>query len=177
MPPQPGYAEVLNEIKSLTLKLHVPMKELLVADAENLGSFTAEKFFRDQLVTIAMYFAFVDGELSDGEVAFFIDTHAALNPEFVVPSLTSVRECMLKSRQENNIGERFTKLETPPCISYLNIYDRVYSTDYAELAKAMFFAYANAIANADGRVSGAKEVANTFQETFVRPITPKDEKH
>jgi len=156
MPHQPNRSEVLNHIKSLAVNLHGPMNELIVA---NDFSWTAAESLWGELDRIGHYFAFVDGALSDGEVAFLLDADEALDPEWTSGvSFSSLREYLLEKRQENWF-ERFTELHFPSCIVDLNIYDRVYNTDLADMAKAMFFGYANAVAKADGEISRAEELA------------------
>src|SRR5262245_48335633 len=110
------------------------------------------------LFIIGLYFATVDGDLSDDEAAFIADVNQFLDPnQEDISSLTRRQHRDIFRRSMRSNPALFMDLIVPPPIASLRIYDNTYGTDYTESAKAMFFRYANAVTKADGRITKEEE--------------------
>lgn len=115
--------------------------------------------FRAYFSIIGVYFAAVDGALTDDEAALLNDVAEFFSSEETSGYITARQygDILRKAIQTN--PEVYLNLCMPSPVVYLAHYDSTYGTDYAEKAKSLFFRFANAITKADGWISPSEEAA------------------
>lgn len=100
--------------------------------------------------TLSVALANVDGDFSIKEFEFFRDFMQEFGSESENVSsqqyLDFLKEDYIKSKD-------LYKLGVPHAIFFLDIYDKSYSTNLGQIARTMYFRYANAFIKADGKVS------------------------
>jgi Holliday junction resolvasome RuvABC ATP-dependent DNA helicase subunit len=154
----PDSLPLLRYLKSIVYELIDPLEQAEWAFWET-GDETVDGWatLRGSFLSIGMYFAAVDGALTDDEAAFIADVSDFLSPEEPESYLTAKQHGdILRGLMRRNT-DAYPNLQRPPAIFYLSHYDQIYGTDYAEKAKTMFFRFANAITKTDGRISPAEE--------------------
>lgn len=130
------------------------------------GDHPGPNYFTANFGRIGLYFASVDGDLSDDEAAFLWDIQQFFVPDLPISQFTK-RQLRDLSRDSVRDNPEFLNLYKPEIVTYLETYDPVQGTDYADKAKALFFRFANAVAKADGKVTKVEELAlSKFKQTL-----------
>lgn len=108
--------------------------------------------------SLSMALSNIDNDFSTQEIDFFRD----IQQEFAddddnVDNVSSQQLLTVykKSFEENR--HLFEEINIPVAISYLDIYDNAYGTDFGQHARTMYFRFANAFVKADSKVT-AQEV-------------------
>ncbi len=118
--------------------------------------------------TLSMALSNLDNDFSTQEVDFFRDIEQIFNEvDDDVNDLSSQQLLNIyKSNFEKN-RHIFGEIKMPVAISYLDIYDNAYGTDFGQNARTMYFRFANAFVKADGKVTnqeidGLEKLKNLF---------------
>ncbi len=118
--------------------------------------------------TLSMALSNLDNDFSTQEVDFFRDIEQIFNEvDDDVNDLSSQQLLNIyKSNFEKN-RHIFGEIKMPVAISYLDIYDNAYGTDFGQHARTMYFRFANAFVKADGKVTnqeidGLEKLKNLF---------------
>jgi stage V sporulation protein K len=128
------------------------------------------EMIKNELHFIGRHFASVDGDLSEDEAAFLNDIGISLGEEDYGISKRDLRDIMRKSIRQH--ADAFMNLTIPMPVIYLQTYDDVYGTDYANVARALFFRFANAVVKADRKVTPTEQVAlSRFKEMLYQPAS------
>ena len=170
----PDSLPLLRYIKNSIYELIDPLEHVEWSFWEE-GDDTVDGWFsfRANLSIIGVYFAAVDGALTDDEAALLNDVSEFFTPDEPAGYLTAKQygDILRDAMRRNPII--YSNLQLPTPVFYLSQYDNTYGTDYAEKARALFFRFANAITKADGRISAQEEAALAefksvlFEETSV----------
>ena len=115
----------------------------------------AENGIRISLWVCGIYFANLNGNISEEEAAYIEDIQTALGGE----DFEELDNSYFQNQMTKLISKQphIFKLEIPLEVIYLQIYDNAYGTGLATQVKSMFFRYANAVTKADGTVSYEEE--------------------
>ena len=160
MPLHPDSVPLLRYLKNTIYELIDPLEQVEWAYWQE-GDDTVDGWatFRGWLSIVGVYFASVDGALTDDEAAFLNDVSDFFYPDesqgYITPR--QYGDILRNAIQRN--PDLYLTLRLPSLVFYLMDYDNAYGTDYAEKARAMFFRFANAIIKADGRISPLEEAA------------------
>jgi Holliday junction resolvasome RuvABC ATP-dependent DNA helicase subunit len=116
-----------------------------------------------------------DGDVSESAMALCADTYNMLCKDgYKKYSPKEFRHKALKDIREK--PDFYGSLSVPMCVSYLEGYDRVKGTNYADKAKAVFFLFANVFVNADGKVTRKEELAlSSFKDLLYPPAKDDSE--
>lgn len=114
----------------------------------------------NELFTIGLHFAAIDGDLSDDEAAMIQDIQEFFDPNYDSDDILSKRQKrdILRGVVRTN-SEFIMTLRLPVVVAYLKDYDLAYGSDFAEKARAMYFRFANAITKADGTITEEEQSA------------------
>jgi SpoVK/Ycf46/Vps4 family AAA+-type ATPase len=164
----PDSLPLLRYLKGTVYELIDPLEQAEWAFWEE-GDDTVDgwRTLSSSLSAIGVYFATVDGALTDDEAGFLADINQFFSPEESEDLLTARQHGDILRSVMREHPEVYRQLELPPPIFYLSQYDNTYGTDYAEKAKAMFFRFANAVIKADGRISPSEKAALAEFKTLL----------
>jgi hypothetical protein len=156
----PDSLPLLRYLKNVVYELIDPLEQAEWAFWEE-GDDTVDgwRTLHGSLLTLGLYFAAIDGALTDDEAAFINDVSEFLSPEEFEGHLTARQHGDILRKLMRDNPDVYLTLRMPPPIFYLSQYDEAHGTDYAEKARAMFFRFANAITKADDRISPSEEAA------------------
>ncbi len=106
--------------------------------------------------TLTLALANIDGDFSIKEVEFFRD----FMEEFGSGSANATSQQYLDLfKKQYNQSRHHYDLALPHAILYLDIYDKASGTNLGQIARTMYFRYANAFIKADGKVTDAEIAA------------------
>lgn len=176
----PRHAESLalfQTMKNAISTLLGPLEEVEQAidnDAElGIEPVCGRRTIQLDLSRIAHYVLNADADFSDDEAAFLDDSEEAFDPEWIELSDPSKLRDYLR-KEYNRDPHRYAKPELPFSVSFLNLYDKAYDTNFSASAKDMFIMYANAVAQSDDKVTQAEECAlSAFKKVLDEPLRVK----
>lgn len=104
--------------------------------------------------TLSMALSNLDNDFSTQEVDFFRDIKQIFDEDDGNVNDLSSQQLLniYKSSFEKN-RHLFAEIKMPVAVSYLDIYDNAYGTDFGQHARTMYFRFANAFVKADGKVT------------------------
>jgi SpoVK/Ycf46/Vps4 family AAA+-type ATPase len=103
---------------------------------------------------LSMTLSNLDNDFSIQEIDFFRDIKQIFNEDD--DDVNDISSKQLLNRYKDNFEKNrhiFAEIKMPVAISYLDIYDNVYGTDFGQHARTMYFRFANAFVKADGKVT------------------------
>lgn len=104
--------------------------------------------------TLTMALSNLDNDFSTQEVDFFRDIKQIFDEDD--DDVNNLSSQQLLNVYKNNFEKNrhlFGEIKMPIAISYLDIYDKSYGTDFGQHARTMYFRFANAFVKADGKVT------------------------
>ena len=169
----PDSLPLLRYLKNTIYELIDPLEQVEWAFWQE-GDDTVDGWFtfRASFSIIGVYFAAVDGALTDDEAALLNDVAEFFSPEEPSGLITARQYGDILRQALRRNPEVYLNLRVPSPVIYLSQYDNTYGTDYAEKAKALFFRFANAITKADGRISPPEEAALAEFKSILFEETP-----
>ncbi len=118
---------------------------------------------------IAFYLSKADEDISTKELDFFrdiYDIYTSQNFSETSDSLLQIYKTAVNERPNDFI------LQVPYAISYLDLYDQKYGTNYGERARVMYFRFANAFIKADGNITADEQKALISFKQLLYPGDP-----
>lgn len=180
MPRHPDSPAFINYLHDTAHKLVRPLEEISREFLEE-GEDPRDELNRISvsLWVIGMYFANLDGSVSENEAGYIQDIQVALG--------TTDYQDLDNEYYQNQIRDvikespDIVQMDVPLEVTYLQTYDKRYGTDHATQIKSMFFRYVNAVTKADGTVSqieqdtiaAYKELLFGYQlDEEIEPVEP-----
>lgn len=104
--------------------------------------------------TLSMTLSNLDNDYSTQEVDFIRDIQQIFEEvDEDVNNLSSEKFLKIYKDCFDRNRHLYEEIRLPTAIIYLDIYDNAYRTDFGQLARAMYFRFANALVKADGKVT------------------------
>ncbi len=152
--------EIISHLKDTVGDLADKIDLVIQARQMSNANVSGWKIMALSLFNMGMYFSAVDGDISDDEAGVLADVNQFMNTSPVDTShwTRSQHQTMLQNLYTDN-PDSYRTPEMPQAMGFLEFYDQVRGTDYVEIARAIYFRYANAIVKADGKLTLTEEDA------------------
>jgi stage V sporulation protein K len=170
-----SHSEAMRYIQNLTHQLYEPLQQCILSGALDPSIFSVEELMYTDLLYLVLYLGGADGQLSEDEIAFVPDlsdifrgTDHARNwddRQYRRQYLDIYKKMYSESR------EFYDNPMYPQTLFALTAYDRTYGTEFAEMARAMFFRFANVVVKSDGKTTEYEENAlANYKDRIYTPL-------